>query len=88
MHVLMQTIILPQKVATGTAYACLRPIEYLSSDAHTRSQKVPGLRMSPYAYLLRELKLCSYNPHMKFDLKEVSQYQMLRDFLVCVYLLI
>ena len=60
LHVLMQTIILPQKVATGTAYACL----------------------------LRELKLCSYNPHLKFDLKEVSQYQMLRDFLVCVYLLI
>ncbi len=23
----MKTIILPQKVATGTAYACLRPIE-------------------------------------------------------------
>ena len=33
LHVLMQTLILPQKVATGTAYACLRPIEYLSSGA-------------------------------------------------------
>ena len=46
----MKTIILPQKVATGTAYACLRPIEkYPSSGAHTRSKEVLGLRMFPYA---------------------------------------
>ena len=46
----MKTIILPQKVATGTAYACLRPIErYPSSGTRARSQEVPGLRMFPYA---------------------------------------
>ena len=47
--------ILPQKVATGTAYACLRPIERASSSgARACSQKVLGLRMFPYAFLLRE----------------------------------
>ena len=44
-----ESLFLPQKVATGTAYACLRPIEMPSSDAYARSQKVPGLRMFPYA---------------------------------------
>ena len=52
---LMKTMILPQKVATGTAYACLRPIERASSSgARACSQKVLGLRMFPYAFLLRE----------------------------------
>ena len=47
--------ILPQKVATGTAYACLRPIERASSSgARACSQKVLGLRMFPYVFLLRE----------------------------------
>ena len=27
LHFLLSVLILPQKVATGTAYACLRPIE-------------------------------------------------------------
>ena len=48
---LMQTIILPQKVATGTAYAYLRPTEYPSSGADACSQEVPGLRMFPDAIL-------------------------------------
>ena len=54
-------LILPQKVATGTAYACLRPIEIPLSSANARSQEVLGLRMFPYAFLLWELKLYSYN---------------------------
>ncbi|RGO26674.1 hypothetical protein DXB23_04060 [Dorea sp. OM02-2LB] len=79
----MKTIILPQKVATGTAYACLRLIErYPSSSAHARSQKVLRLRIFPYAFLLQKLKLYLYNSHMKFDLKEVPQYQVLRDFFI------
>ena len=58
-----ESLFLPQKVATGTAYACLRPIERsLSSGARARSQKVPGLRMFPYAFLLRELKLIPIIP--------------------------
>ena len=59
---LMKTMILPLKVATGTAYACLRPIKRSpSSGDHARSKKVPGLRMFPYVFLLRELKLHSCN---------------------------
>ena len=54
---LIKTIILPQKVATGTAYACLRPIEMHSSGVHARSQKVLGLRMFPYAFLLQKKNL-------------------------------
>ena len=54
-NVLIKPIILLQKVATGTAYACLRPIErYASSGAYAHSQKVPGLRMFPYASLLQK----------------------------------
>ena len=50
--------ILPQKVATGTAYACLRPIERASSSgARACSQKVLGLRMFPYAFLLQKKNL-------------------------------
>ena len=50
----------------GTAYACLRPIErYPSSGTHAHSQEVLGLRMFPYAFLLRKLKLYFYNSQNK-----------------------